>query len=193
MPYEPEYRYWMGDDEGGFFDDSGDGGDDDQDDDVDEDDDQGGDEEDEEDQPDEEEGDEEEEQDPDADDGAGGDDGSDGGDDDGDDDINDEFSDPDDLVSLDDDVALSADNFPNASEADFQEDEGNWTPDDYQQSAANLFGDHQFFGDTMLTQRADGDSTMSRREARKPYGFSNATVSFRPSVSFRSRCSNICK
>jgi hypothetical protein len=154
MPYEPEYRYWMGDDEGGFFDDSGDGGDDDQDDDVDEDDDQEGDEEDDEDQPDEEEGDEEEEQDPDAD---GGDEGGggDGGDDDGDDDINDEFSDPDDLVALDDDVALSADNFPNASEADFQEDEGNWTPDDYQQSAANLFGDHQFFGDTIFTQRAD--------------------------------------
>src|SRR5437660_7371268 len=66
----------------------------------------------------------------------------------------DEFSDPDDLVELDDDVALNAADFPNATQADFEEDDGSWTPDDYQQSAANLFGDHEFFGDTLATARA---------------------------------------
>jgi len=38
---------------------------------------------------------------------------------------------------------------------DFQEDDGSWTPDDYQQSAQNLFGDHEYFGDTMTQQRID--------------------------------------
>ena len=58
-------------------------------------------------------------------------------------------------MQLDNDVALSADDFPNATAADFEDDDGNWTPDDYQQSAPNLFGDHEFFGDTMVQQRAD--------------------------------------
>jgi hypothetical protein len=147
-------RYWMGDDEGGGFfdgfgdDDSGgfDGGDDgddgdggydsDQDDDGsgnnggDDDDGNGG--------------------------GDGSDNGGDGGDDGGDDDdVNASFSDPDDLIGLDQDTALSAADFPNASDSDFQDDSGDWTADDYQQSAQNLFGDHQFFGDTITTQLAD--------------------------------------
>ncbi len=91
----------------------------------------------------------------------GGDDG-DGGDD-NDDDVNEEFSDPDDLIPLDEDTALSAADFPNATEADFQEDEGNWTPDDYQASAQNLFGDHEFFGDTMEQQRVDEGYQAIRR------------------------------
>ena len=149
MAYDSEYRYWMGDDEGGSFDDGG-GGDDDgyqDDDDQGDDADQGGDED---------QGEDEEAAAGGGDDGGdgGGDDNNNGGGDDNNDDVNDEFSDPDDLLQLDDDVALSADNFPNASEADFQDDDGNWTPDNYQQSAANLFGDHEFFGDTMVTQRA---------------------------------------
>lgn len=91
-------------------------------------------------------------------DGDGGDNG-DGGDGDNDDeqyydDVNDSFSDPDDLVDLDDDTAKSADDFPNASEEDFQEDDGSWTESDYDESAKNLFGDHQFFGDTQQTQLA---------------------------------------
>ncbi len=130
MPYDPDRHYWMDDDGGGFFDDSsddsyGDGDDQDQDD---QDDDQ-------------------EEPEEEAAGGAGGDGG-------GDNDVDDEFSDPDDLVELDDDAALSADDFPNASPADFQDDDGSWTPDDYQRSAANLFGGHEFFGDTLATQRA---------------------------------------
>ena len=73
----------------------------------------------------------------------------DGGDDD---DVNDEFSDPDDLPGLDEDTALSASDFPNADAEDFEEDDGSWSPDDYKESAQNLFGDHEYFGDTRDTQ-----------------------------------------
>ncbi len=104
-----------------------------------------------------------EDEDPDAnadggdDNGGDGGDGGDGDDDNNgdDDDVNDQFSDPDDLQTLDDDTALSAEDFPNATEADFDDDDGSWTPDDYQQSAQNLFGEHEFFGDTLTTQLAD--------------------------------------
>jgi hypothetical protein len=135
----PEYRYWMDDDDdqgGGFFDDSGDGGQDDGSDD-DQDDDQ-------------------QDDDQNADDGGNGDggDGDNGGDNNnGDDDVDQQFSDPDDLIPLDEDTALSSDNFPNATAADFEEDTGNWTPEAYQQSAQNIFGDHEFFGDTLISQR----------------------------------------
>ena len=141
------YRYWMGDDDGGFFDDGGDDGYNDQDDDQ-EDDDQGDDDS---------SGDEEDQDGQQDSDGGGGDDNGDGdgGDDDGNREVDQEFSDPDDLIGLDDDTALSADDFPNATAADFEDDEGNWSADDYQQSAQNLFGDHEFFGDNMVQQRAD--------------------------------------
>ena len=87
---------------------------------------------------------------------GGGDDGGDGGDNNGDNgDLNDSFSDPNDLIGLDDDTAISADSFPNATATDFEDDGGAWTAEDYQQSARNLFGDQEFFGDTMATQRAD--------------------------------------
>jgi hypothetical protein len=152
----PDFRYWMGDDDGGgFFDDSGggdDGGDDFDDQDDDQEDDQGDDDQGDDDQdPDDDQG-EEDEDDAAADGGddGGGDDGN--GGDDGDNDVNEEFSDPDDLIQLDDETALSADNFPNAEPQDFQDDDGGWTPEDYQESAQNIFGDHPYFGDTM-TQR----------------------------------------
>jgi hypothetical protein len=173
---DPDFRYWMGDDGGGDFgggdfgggDDGGDQGDGDQDqgDDQDQDDGQDQDEDnDQGDQDDDDQGDEDDQGDQEAD-AAGGADGGDGGDDDGDkdsdndgdgddNDVNEEFSNPDDLVPLDDDTALSASDFPNATEADFQDDDGSWTPDDYQQSAQNLFGDHEYFGDTMTQQRID--------------------------------------
>ncbi len=138
MPYDHDRQYWMGDDGGGFFDDSGDDG-------YSDDDDQHDDDQDQEDE-------EEPEEDAAASSGGGGGDDDGGGGDDNN--VDDEFSDPDDLVELDHDVALSADDFPNASPADFQNDDGSWTPDDYQRSAANLFGDHEFFGDTLATQRA---------------------------------------
>jgi len=136
------WPYRMDDDDGGFggFGDGGDDDDDVQDEDQDDQDNQdedtdndaGGDDEDG----------------ADGDDGGG--DGENGGGDDGG-----SFDDPNDLIGLDDDTALSASAFPNADETDFQNDDGSWTADDYQQSAQNLFGDHEFFGDTMATQRAD--------------------------------------
>lgn len=85
---------------------------------------------------------------------SNGGDGNDSNGDDGSDDKGD-FDDPDNPIGLDHGTALSAADFPNSTDADFQDDDGSWTPDDYQQSAANLFGDHEFFGDTMATQRAD--------------------------------------
>lgn len=159
---DADFRYWMGDDDGGgFFDDFGGGGDDGggYDDDDDQQDDDQDDQQD--DQQDDDQGDQDGDQDGDQEDaaagGGGGDDGGNNGGNNGDDDgdVNDQFSDPDDLIGLDDDSALSAADFPNATEADFQEDDGNWTPDDYQASAQNLFGDHPFFGDDMTQQRVD--------------------------------------
>jgi hypothetical protein len=150
MSDERDWPYLMDDGDGGFGDDGGsdggDGGDGnggyvDDDQDADSDDTDSGD------------------QDADGEDGAaGGDNGGDGGGN-GDNnnnggDLNDSFSDPDDLIGLDDDTAISADRFPNATEADFENDGGDWTADDYQQSAQNLFGRNEFFGDTMATQRA---------------------------------------
>ncbi len=156
MGYDSEFKYWMDDDDGGYSDDSGDDGygDDDQSDDTGQDDDDNPSDGDDEDQVGDGGGDDT---------GGGNDGGNDGGDGNGGDgDVDDEFSDPNDLLPLDDDVALSTGDFPNATDADFASDDGNWTPEDYQQSAANLFGDHEYFGDTMTTQRVD--------EGYQPFG-----------------------
>lgn len=122
--------YWMGDDFGDF----GDGGDfgddgsgDDQYDDQDNGDQGGGDD-------------------------GGGDDGSNG--DDGEN-LDDMFASGEDLPPVDDDVFQSASDFPNADASDFEDDSGDWTPADYQESAQNLFGDHEFFGDTLIQQKTD--------------------------------------
>jgi len=56
---------------------------------------------------------------------------------------------------VDDDVYASAADFPNADETDFEDDTGDWTTEDYQESAQNLFGDHEFFGDTLIQQKTD--------------------------------------
>ena len=166
MSQDAMWPYRMGDDDGGFFDGFGDdgGGDDGSDDggydnDGDDDDqDDAGDQYDDDGQSDEDTDGDDDNAEDDADaggaDGGDGGNGGDGGDDDGGD-LNDEFSDPDDLIGLDNDTALSARDFPNADETDFQDDDGSWSADDYQQSAQNLFGDHEFFGDTMTTQRTD--------------------------------------
>ncbi len=93
--------------------------------------------------------------------------GDNGGDDNGGDGDN---GDPNDLNNLDDDTVLAASDFPNAAEQDFQNDDGSWTADDYQQSAQNLFGDHEFYGDTMATQRTD--------EGYEPFGDPGFTQGF---------------
>jgi len=81
----------------------------------------------------------------------------DGGDNDDDnaDNLDDMFASGDDLPPVDDDVFGSASDFPNADSADFEDDEGDWSATDYQQSAENLFGDHPFFGDTLVQQKID--------------------------------------
>lgn len=119
--------YWCGDDEGWFDDSGGDGFD-------------GGDDgQNEDDEPEDEEQEEEEPEE-----GAGGG----GGDDD-------DFNSDEDLPELDEDVFGSAEDFPNAVDADFEEDAGDWTPDDYSESAGRLFGDNPFFGDSLETKLAD--------------------------------------
>ena len=75
--------------------------------------------------------------------------------DDDDQDPNDIFASGDDLTPVDDDVYSSAADFPNADESDFEDDRGDWTAQDYQESAQNLFGDHEFFGDTLIQQKTD--------------------------------------
>lgn len=96
----------------------------------------------------------------------GGDQGDDGGDDpgqdnggDNDDDSNDNlddmFASSDDLPPVDDDVFGSAADFPNADASDFEDDSGDWSATDYQESAQNLFGDRPFFGDTLAQQKID--------------------------------------
>jgi hypothetical protein len=140
--------YWLGDDfgdggDGGDFgDDGGDGddGDDGYDDDQDD-----------QDNPD-----DDDQDDQDGDDEADGDQaaaGGDGGDDDQN--LDDYFASDEDLPPVDDDVFGSASDFPNADASDFEDDTGDWTPADYQESAQNLFGDHEFFGDNLIQQKTD--------------------------------------
>jgi hypothetical protein len=71
------------------------------------------------------------------------------------DNLDDTFASGDDLPPVDDDVFGSAADFPNADATDFQDDQGDWSAADYQQSAENLFGDHPFFGDTLTQQKID--------------------------------------
>jgi hypothetical protein len=75
--------------------------------------------------------------------------------DDGDQNLDDMFASSDDLPPLDDDVFGSAQDFPNADASDFEDDAGDWSAADYQESAQDLFGDHPFFGDTLVQQKID--------------------------------------
>jgi hypothetical protein len=152
----------MGDDfgDGGDFGDFGNGGDDGGDDDQydddqgdDQGDDDGGDDQDDgdDDQPDEDDQDGEDQDGDDQDDGGDQGDGGDGGDDN----LDDMFASEDDLPPVDDDVFSSAEDFPNAEPADFVDDTGGWSAEDYQTSAENIFGDHPYFGDTLEQQKID--------------------------------------
>jgi hypothetical protein len=99
---------------------------------------------------------------------GGGDSNQNGGDDG--DNLDDMFASGDDLPPVDDDVFGSAADFPNADAADFQDDEGDWSAADYQQSAQNLFGDHPFFGDT-LTQQKIAEGFQPYEDNRFDQGF----------------------
>jgi hypothetical protein len=156
----------MGDDfgGGGDFGDFGDGGDD------------GG--PDDQDQPDDQDDDGQDSDQPPGDNGDNGDDNG-GGDNNGDDgNLDDMFASGDDLPPVDDDVFGSASDFPNADATDFEDDAGDWSATDYQQSAENLFGDHPYFGDTLVQQKVD--------EGFQPYqdsGFDQAFDQIAPGTS----------
>ncbi len=141
----------MGDDfgDGGDFGDFGNGGDDGGDDGGYDDQDDGG-----QDGGDDQDNDQDNDQPPDDDDQNQDDDGG-GGNDDNGDNLDDMFASSDDLPPVDDDVFGSASDFPNADASDFDDDAGDWSANDYQQSAENLFGDHPFFGDTLVQQKID--------------------------------------
>jgi hypothetical protein len=147
-------KYWMGDDDFGGGDDGGyddGGGDDDQGDDQDDqDDDQNADDQGDDDQGDDGQGDDDQ-GDPDQDDSAAGGDGGDGNNEN----LDDYFASDEDLPSVDDDVFASAADFPNADATDFEDDKGDWSVEDYAESAQNLFGDNPFFGDTLIQQKTD--------------------------------------
>jgi len=103
-----------------------------------------------------------------------------GGDDNNDDDgnLDDMFASSDDLPAVDDDVFGNASDFPNADATDFDDDTGDWSATDYQQSADNLFGDHPYFGDTLVQQKTD--------EGFQPYedsGFDHAFDQIAPGTS----------
>ena len=66
----------------------------------------------------------------------------------------DQPSDDEDPPGLDDDVIATAADFPDADDEDFEDDQGDWSAGDYQDSAQNLFGRGEFFGDTVVEQRA---------------------------------------
>lgn len=88
------------------------------------------------------------------------------------------FASPDDLPAVDDSSFPSAADFPNADASDFQDDRGDWTPADYAESAQNIFGGHEFFGDTMEQQRVD--------EGYQPYrdpAFNNVFDQIQPGLS----------
>ncbi len=70
-------------------------------------------------------------------------------------DLDDYFGSEDDLVNPGDDVFADASQFPDAIPEDFHDDPGDWSLQDYQESAQNLFGGHEFFGDDMVRQRTD--------------------------------------
>ena len=81
----------------------------------------------------------------------------------------DDFSDED-LPDVDNDVYASAEDFSNAADVDFEDDDGGWSTADYQQSAQNIFGDHPFFGDTL--------DTKMQQEGYQPFADTNFERNF---------------
>jgi hypothetical protein len=75
-------------------------------------------------------------------------------DDDGED-GDDEFDGEGDVPGVDDDTIATAADFPDADEEDFEDDQGDWSEQDYEESARNIFGRGEFFGDSVFEQRAD--------------------------------------
>ncbi|HLJ50994.1 MAG TPA: C1 family peptidase [Bryobacteraceae bacterium] len=152
-------QYWCGDDDffddGGGFDDSGDDQGDGNSDDQDDTEDQGDDDQYQDDDQGEDQNDAGDDQGAGDSGGDGGDDGGDGGGDGDDGNIDEQFASEEDLPPVDDDVFGNVDDFPNADEEDFEDDQGDWSDQDYEESAQNLFGDHEYFGDNLVQQKVD--------------------------------------
>jgi Papain family cysteine protease. len=68
----------------------------------------------------------------------------------------DEFS-----LELDEDVFGDREEYPNAVDEDFEEDQGDWTPEDYEVSAQSFFGEGEYYGDTAEQQYMDDGYEMS--------------------------------
>ena len=77
-------------------------------------------------------------------------------------------------LDLDDEVYASAEDFPNASAEDFADDNGDWSDEDYADTAQKIFGDNEYFGDTAEQQLADAgfaplrDGDAQRHELLRP-------------------------
>ena len=84
-----------------------------------------------------------------------GDETTDGDDQDEEQNVDDMFASDEDRPEVAEDVFADSSDFPDAQADDFEDDQGDWTPDDYQESAQNIFGRHEFFGDTLIQQRID--------------------------------------
>jgi hypothetical protein len=56
---------------------------------------------------------------------------------------------------VDEDVFGSADDYPDADAEDFEDDNGDWSATDYQETATKLFGGDEWFGDTADKRYAD--------------------------------------
>ena len=68
----------------------------------------------------------------------------------------DEFS-----SELDDDVFGDRSEYPDAEDEDFEDDEGDWTPEDYEVTAQALFGEMEYFGDNAEQQYMDDGYELS--------------------------------
>jgi hypothetical protein len=94
------------------------------------------------------------------------------GDDDDDEEDDAEDAEEEAVAAVDDDVFGSAEDYENAEPADFVADDGDWTAEDYEASAQRLFGENEFFGETVDDQLeaegfepADDDDLSSRMNA----------------------------
>ncbi|WP_411681381.1 C1 family peptidase [Clostridium thailandense] len=58
-------------------------------------------------------------------------------------------------LELDDDIYGDRSEYPDAEDEDFEEDEGDWSVEDYESSAQAFFGESEYFGDTAEQQYMD--------------------------------------
>jgi len=74
-----------------------------------------------------------------------------------------EYDEADIEINEDEEIFTSMDDYPNANEEDFKDDKGDWTVKDYQETAKNIFGEHEFFGQTANDQYLDSGYGLSNK------------------------------